>query len=146
MTRRAPLGAHASVRAAPRVLHIEPADATMGTAGPMSNTISGGSNLGKRLQKLQRHEALQLSCAGREVPIVGRITIGREKENTIHLDDTLVSRHHAIVHKIRNDYFVKDLDSTNGTFVNETPVPAGKYAKLRRGDILRIGRTELTLQ
>ena len=112
----------------------------------MSNTIFGGSNLGKRLQKLQRHDAMQLAGGGREVPIVGRITIGREKDNTIHLDDTLVSRHHALVQKIRDDYFVKDLDSTNGTFVNETAVPKGKYARLRRGDVLRIGRTELMLQ
>jgi pSer/pThr/pTyr-binding forkhead associated (FHA) protein len=112
----------------------------------MSNTIFGGSNLGKRLQKLQRHEALQLSGVGPDVPIVGRITIGREKGNTIQLDDTLVSRHHALVHKIRDEYFVKDLDSTNGTFVNETQVPAGKYARLKQGDVLRIGRTELKLQ
>ena len=111
----------------------------------MSDTIYGGSNVGKRLQKLQRHEELRISGVGREVPIVGQITIGREKDNTIQLDDVLVSRHHALVHKIANDFFVKDLESTNGTFVNETQVPWGKYARLRPGDILRIGRTELKL-
>jgi pSer/pThr/pTyr-binding forkhead associated (FHA) protein len=117
----------------------------MKTAAPMSDTICGGSNVGKRLRKLQRHEDLRISGVGRDVPIVGRITIGRENDNTIQLDDALVSRHHALVHRIANDYFVKDLESTNGTFVNGTPVPWGKYARLRQGDILRIGRTELKL-
>ncbi len=112
----------------------------------MSNTIPGDSNLGKRLQKLQRHETLRITGVGREVPIVGRITIGRERDNTICLDDTLVSRHHALVQKIGNNYFVKDLTSTNGTFVNGMQVPRGKYARLAQGDVLRIGRTELKLQ
>ncbi len=52
----------------------------------MSNTISGDSNLGRRLRKLQRHEELRISGVGREVPIVGRIAIGRENDNIIQIE------------------------------------------------------------
>ncbi len=112
----------------------------------MSDTIIGDSNLGKRLEKIPRKEVLQLSYGGRNIPIVGVITIGREKDNSIQVDDAMASRHHAAVQKIRDDYFVRDLESTNGTFVNGVAVPDGKYVRLQAGDVVKIGRTELCLQ
>jgi pSer/pThr/pTyr-binding forkhead associated (FHA) protein len=112
----------------------------------MGDTIIGDSNLGKRLEKIPRKEVLQLSYGGRNIAIVGVITIGREKDNSIQLDDVMVSRHHAAVQKIRDDYFVRDLQSTNGTFVNGVQVPEGKYIRMQAGDVLKIGRTELSLQ
>ncbi len=117
-----------------------------GSTPTMSDTIIGDSNLGKRLEKIPRKEVLQLSYGGRNVAIVGVITIGREKDNSIQLDDVMVSRHHAAVQKIRDDYFVRDLQSTNGTFVNGVQVPDGKYVRMQAGDVLKIGRTELSLQ
>ncbi len=112
----------------------------------MGDTIIGNSNLGKRLEKIPRKEVLQLSYGGRNIAIVGVITIGRDKDNSIQLDDVMVSRHHAAVQKIRDDYFVRDLQSTNGTFVNGVQVPEGKYIRMQAGDVLKIGRTELSLQ
>jgi pSer/pThr/pTyr-binding forkhead associated (FHA) protein len=112
----------------------------------MGDTIIGDSNLGKRLEKIPRKEVLQLSYGGRNIPIVGVITIGRGKDNSIQVDDVMASRHHAAVQKIRNDYFVRDLQSTNGTFVNGAQVPDGKYVRLQAGDVVKIGRTELSLQ
>ncbi len=111
----------------------------------MSNTIFGDSNLGKRLQKLRKREVLQLSYGTQRIPIVGKITIGRDKDNSIEIEDALASRHHAEVQKIRSAYFVRDLESTNGTFVNGMRVPEGKYVRLQAGDVVRIGRTEISL-
>ena len=111
----------------------------------MSDTIMGDSNVGKRLRNLKKTEGLELSYQGRAFPIVSQITIGRDRKSNITIDDGLASRNHAIVQKIKQAYFIKDLDSTNGTHVNENPVPKGKFVKLRRGDVVRIGRTELTI-
>jgi pSer/pThr/pTyr-binding forkhead associated (FHA) protein len=57
----------------------------------------------------------------------------------------MVSRFHALIQKIKDDYFIKDLCSANGTFVNNTKVPENKYIKLKKGDIILLGRTELTI-
>ncbi|MBN2351809.1 MAG: FHA domain-containing protein [Spirochaetales bacterium] len=111
-----------------------------------SSTIISDSNFGKRLSQIKKHGALVLSYAGKNLPVTGQITIGREPENTIHIEDSMVSRYHALVQKIKNAYFIKDLDSTNGTFVNGHEIPKGSYVKLNKSDIIRIGRTDIVIQ
>ena len=46
----------------------------------------------------------------------------------------------------KNDYYIKDLNSTNGTLVNDELVPKDKYVKLKMNDKIKIGRTELTFK
>ena len=111
-----------------------------------SSTIISDSNFGKRLSQIKKHGALVLSYAGKNLPVTGQITIGREPENTIHIEDSMVSRYHALVQKIKDAYFIKDLDSTNGTFVNGRPIPTGNYVKLKKFDTIRIGRTDIVIQ
>ncbi|MCK5569973.1 MAG: FHA domain-containing protein, partial [Spirochaetes bacterium] len=82
---------------------------------------------------------------GKKVPLVSKIKLGRDKSNNIVIDDNLVSRFHALVHKIKNDYFVKDLNSSNGTFINNEMVPKNRYVKLKKNDVIRIGKTELSI-
>ena len=71
------------------------------------------------------------------------ITIGRLPDNDIQLDASDVSRHHAMITKHVQAYILKDLDSRNGTFVNEQLVQS---AELRDGDLIRIGNFLLTFQ
>jgi pSer/pThr/pTyr-binding forkhead associated (FHA) protein len=111
-----------------------------------SSTIVSDSSFGKRLAQIKKRGAFMLSYAGKNLPVTGQITIGREPENTIHIDDSMVSRYHALVQKIKNAYFIKDLDSTNGTFVNGHEIPKGKYIKINKADVIRIGRTEIVIQ
>ncbi|WP_153398616.1 FHA domain-containing protein, partial [Ornithinicoccus halotolerans] len=73
-------------------------------------------------------------------------TIGRDQSATIVLDDPGVSRRHAEV-RIRQDgphvqLLVRDLDSTNGTFVNGDEIGT---EELSDGDRLTIGRTTLVV-
>jgi pSer/pThr/pTyr-binding forkhead associated (FHA) protein len=67
-------------------------------------------------------------------------TIGRKSDNDIQVDNLAVSGHHARVIRILNDYFLEDLDSTNGTSVNGSPVR--KHA-LQDGDRIDIGKHQL---
>jgi diguanylate cyclase (GGDEF)-like protein len=70
-------------------------------------------------------------CLG-EVPLV----IGRGREADIHINDNSVSRRHARIQPGADGFYAIDLQSTNGTFVNDTP--ASMY-KLKDGDYLRVG-------
>jgi pSer/pThr/pTyr-binding forkhead associated (FHA) protein len=111
----------------------------------MDNTIITGSEVGKRLKGIKKFEKLRLLYQGKVIPVTCQIKIGRSKRNNINIDDNLASRSHALVQKIKDDYFIKDLNSTNGTFVNNRKIPRDKYFKLHRNDIVRIGRTEINI-
>lgn len=107
------------------------------------DTILEESMVGQRLSRMRKSGAFQLTCNGSVFPLVSKITIGRGAENMIALDDSLVSRRHAVIQKIKDGYFIRDLDSSNGTFVNGQAVPKGKYLMLAAKDLIVVGRTEL---
>src|SRR6516164_2241353 len=65
-----------------------------------------------------------------------RLTLGRDNDCDICLSDLSVSRHHARIQPGMDGYYVVDLQSTNGTFVNDKPA---SMCKLRDGDYLRFG-------
>ncbi|HJL17883.1 MAG TPA: GGDEF domain-containing protein [Sandaracinaceae bacterium LLY-WYZ-13_1] len=66
------------------------------------------------------------------------LTVGRGQENRIVLDNDSVSRRHCRVERRNSNWYVVDLDSTNGTYVNDEQVT--EY-QLRRGDQIKIGDT-----
>jgi len=69
-------------------------------------------------------------------------TIGRSTGAEFILEAPLVSRLHCQLSATDESIQVKDLDSTNGTFVNGTRVST---ATLRTGDVLKVGRVDLTV-
>jgi pSer/pThr/pTyr-binding forkhead associated (FHA) protein len=69
-------------------------------------------------------------------------TIGRSTGAEFVVDVALVSRLHCQLTATADGLLVKDLDSTNGTFVNGKRV---QTAKLRDGDRLSVGRLELAV-
>ncbi len=108
------------------------------------DTIYAASPTGRRLEGIIHEDDKTLSFAGVKVPLVGKMLVGRDRSCDIHIDNILVSKRHALIHKIKDEWFVTDLESTNGTFVNDERVPAGKYLKLSRGDHIRVGKTLLS--
>ena len=68
------------------------------------------------------------------------VTVGRVMQCEIHIDDQAVSRHHCTLSLNGGTIVVTDLESANGTFVNERPV---RSATARPGDIIRVGSTVL---
>ena len=69
----------------------------------------------------------------------GNIIIGRAPEADVVVEDDKISRKHAIIEAFaRDQVFISDLASTNGTFVNGMRV---RSLKLKNGDEIRIGYT-----
>ena len=64
------------------------------------------------------------------------LTIGRNMDNTIVLDDPSVSGYHARIDKRGVDYILTDLQSTNGTFINDVSIVSHV---LSHGDRIMIG-------
>jgi diguanylate cyclase (GGDEF)-like protein len=64
------------------------------------------------------------------------ITLGRGSDCDIRIHDHSVSRRHARIEAGADGYFADDLQSTNGTYVNDVPAA---MVKLRDGDYLRVG-------
>jgi pSer/pThr/pTyr-binding forkhead associated (FHA) protein len=69
------------------------------------------------------------------------MTIGRDRERPICIPDESVSRLHAQIVRQQVGYFVSDLHSSNGTFLNGDLLIAPSL--LSPGDILRVGAIEL---
>jgi Nif-specific regulatory protein len=65
--------------------------------------------------------------------------IGRDTAAGLCIAESSVSRRHSVVEKKEDSYVVTDLDSLNGTFVNDVPV---KTRVLQHGDRLRIGESQ----
>jgi len=68
------------------------------------------------------------------------LTIGRGLNNDIILEDTRVSRHHAQLRYRARRFWIADLGSTNGTYVNDEQVAE---RSLRDGDTISLGGLEL---
>lgn len=83
--------------------------------------------------------------AGVKIPIDQiALRIGRNESNDICVEDELASREHALIERVTNEqgdaisnYVVRDLGSTNGTFVNHEPITAHLLVE---GDMIRIGQ------
>ena len=68
-------------------------------------------------------------------------TAGRHPESDIFLDDVTVSRRHAEFNRRDGKFFVRDVGSLNGTYVNRKRV---EESELANGDELQIGKFKLT--
>lgn len=75
-------------------------------------------------------------------------TIGRNDDNDICIDDYAISGLHTVIVSEKNaylddtqDFFAQDMESTNGTFVNNDRIVR---QLLKHGDIVKVGSRELT--
>jgi pSer/pThr/pTyr-binding forkhead associated (FHA) protein len=68
------------------------------------------------------------------------ITVGRNVKNDIQIDNLSVSKQHARIVKHQGTYFVEDMKSTNGTYLNEKKITK---EKLSNNDVITIGKHTL---
>ena len=74
---------------------------------------------------------------------VDRTTIGRVEDNTFQIADPSVSSHHCEVLLRGGEVLIRDLNSTNGSFINEAQITE---SVLKPGQKLRLGQIELKLE
>ena len=74
---------------------------------------------------------------------VDRTTIGRVEDNLFQIAEASVSSHHCEVHLRGTEVLIRDLNSTNGTFINGEKVTE---SPLKPGQTLRLGNVELKLE
>jgi phage tail-like protein len=74
------------------------------------------------------------------------LRIGRTKENSLVLDSREISRAHVRIIWRADDekYYVEDLNSSNGTWLNDARLPPREPRELRPGDVIRMGPFLLT--
>ena len=86
---------------------------------------------------------LNQGMAGRTFELtVERNTVGRVEDNTFQIADGSVSSHHAEILLRGNEIVIRDLNSTNGTFINNEKI---SETILKPGQTLRFGQVELKI-
>jgi pSer/pThr/pTyr-binding forkhead associated (FHA) protein len=70
-----------------------------------------------------------------------RMNIGRHPDCEVFLDDVTVSRHHALLIRRGDEWFLDDCGSLNGTYVNRSRIES---QRLNDGDEVQIGKYKLT--
>src|SRR5271154_6101309 len=78
-----------------------------------------------------------------EFPISGELSVGREEDNTIRLEDPWVSARHCTIAEQNGRFILQDLESHAGTFVNGIPV---MQRELTGGDEVAIGNSLFLFQ
>ena len=74
---------------------------------------------------------------GTEIPIESdRVSIGRDPSNQIHIEDRLVSRRHCEIQRDGVTFHIKDLGSSNRTYVNDNAIGE---SRLEAKDKITIG-------
>ena len=80
----------------------------------------------------------------KEIPIEKEIiTIGREKDNDVIIENLAVSRCHTRLLRKGDEFILEDLNSSNGTFVNKRKIDR---CELKEGDIILVGKHTLIFQ
>jgi len=101
------------------------------TIAKIEPAVSESSGLGCLLQIHPLEISAQLIELGQQQTVVGR-----DLESGVRIADASVSRRHALIERIAGKYQVTDLESTNGTCINERRVES---AELSPGDRIQFG-------
>jgi len=83
---------------------------------------------------------------GDQLPLLPVTTLGRALTNTIVLADSFASAEHARLTQRDSRWWLADLDSRNGTFLNGVRLQPGRPVAVIEGDLLGVGRVRLRVQ
>jgi hypothetical protein len=81
---------------------------------------------------------------GATFPLDAVATLGRDVNNTIVVDDQFASTEHAVLSFRGRAWYLEDLESTNGTYLNGSPIDG--LAAVAFGDELQVGRVRFRLE
>ena len=88
-------------------------------------------------------EIIQGFNRGKSLSIDDNAILGRSPENSISVPDHRVSRQHARITRIGHDFFIEDLNSTNGVILRGERIPLDKRSNIHDGDEIRICSTRM---
>jgi pSer/pThr/pTyr-binding forkhead associated (FHA) protein len=71
------------------------------------------------------------------------VVIGRAPECDVFISDQRISRRHALLQLVDDQHLLRDLGSSNGTFLNGLRVDEGHCFALREGDVIEVGAAKL---
>jgi PAS domain S-box-containing protein len=72
-------------------------------------------------------------------------TIGRSSDNSIGIQDLSISRKHTRITLSGDRYFIEDLNSRNGTWINGHPMNPGYQIELKEGDFISVGNISMSV-
>lgn len=105
----------------------------------IKNMYSTNEETGSYLKLINRKEMIPYKIK-EEYVLNDKITIGRGSQNIIVLRDPYVSKEHAKIVEDENKYFLEDLNSANGTYLNNQKVL--DVTMLKNGDRIKLGQIE----
>lgn len=106
----------------------------------MYSDIKGGGRSESRLSagiEVVKSEGENQIPLGSVYPLHPITNIGRMSDNNIVLESSYVSSHHARIYQRNNSYVIKDMGSTNGTFLNGARINGPTV--INRDDLIGIG-------
>ena len=81
---------------------------------------------------------------GARYDLFGGLSIGRSSDADVRIEDRYASGLHARIYAHRSRFFIEDMNSTNGTLLNDHALEG--EAELGAGDLIRIGDTEFRFE
>jgi pSer/pThr/pTyr-binding forkhead associated (FHA) protein len=109
-------------------------------------TVYKRDEKGRQLARKLQPKGMRIRFKNKSVNINRVISIGRDEKNDIVVkDDPLVSRRHALIEQEGGDYFFMDKGSTNGSYINNNPVPRAERVRISSGDVIVVGKTKLEI-
>ncbi|MBN2147451.1 MAG: FHA domain-containing protein [Anaerolineales bacterium] len=124
----------------PAVEPVLPVPPAPSPAAPKPSAVATLRDAAPSVVKLAILDGL---LAGKHFLIEELFYIGREPSNELPLPDRKASRRHALIQHKEQAYVITDLNSSNGTYVNEQRITAPTLIQI--GDVIVIGDTHLTL-
>lgn len=109
-----------------------------------ANQPSSGGNATRILQSNTQKQSVPsiVISDGQTIPLATKVTIGRDRQANVTIDDERLSRNHFVLENQQGLILVTDLNSSNGTFVNGTRITSPTYVK--QGSQIKAGNTTFT--
>lgn len=103
-----------------------------------SMTSGGGSLDEAYLKVVNRLDSLNFKIQEYYV-IEGDISLGRSSRNDVVIKDKFVSKNHLLIREKNQRYYLEDLGSANGTFLNGVKIDPNELIELQNNDKIGVG-------